>query len=706
MLLRTRISFIVTLTIGLICSSVVFVGLEREQLIKNQYSLESASDQATLWSKVSIGIINEMEDNESLINENETLIDAVKAQDSAQIQELGRTVLTQLVNTKTVDRLDIVYLDGSIAFSSLPSVFQSAPISPSLVQSFIRDNSIATGIGNDMDRNTYLVYGFPISDTKSNQPVGMAIFSTNILTAITEMEDITGSLVIFVNRRGRLISAVDSRLWRSLYNQIDLDYLNNVQTVNIDDQHFSITVLEQEAELSGLIGRIIFAKDISSLIASQEAISRPSAIIISSLIFLFLVGLYLYMSRAFAPLSESVNVLDALSKGDLQAQTEEINTDNEVGQISGAINVFRDNLLALNRHRRLRERQQARQKRFIIKEMTNLSDTLDGDEREEIIQQLEKIRTIVHDDPEVADQQQKILQNNKKLEDQDTKSGPDSLAMMAIAFQHMSGRVMDAMHTKEELSSIQKELDIATRVQQSLVPENLDISKQFNAAGFMTPAKEVGGDFYDMFRLDEHRIGVAIADVSGKGVPAALFMVMARTLLRSKVFHIKSPATVLEHMNDYLVQNNNEQLFVTLFYGILDEEHGTLTYSTGGHNPPIVSDKNGTRVLEQTEGAVLALIDDIDFKEKCVTLENSSRIVFMTDGVPESFNKNGEAYGDDRTLETIDKLNPEQTPQEDIKQLIDSVESFVEEAPQFDDITCVILHYTKDKQKLIGDHDD
>ena len=706
MLLRTRISFIVTLTIGLICSSVVFVGLEREQLIKNQYSLESASDQATLWSKVSIGIINEMEDNESLINENETLIDAVKAQDSAQIQELGRTVLTQLVNTKTVDRLDIVYLDGSIAFSSLPSVFQSAPISPSLVQSFIRDNSIATGIGNDMDRNTYLVYGFPISDTKSNQPVGMAIFSTNILTAITEMEDITGSLVIFVNRRGRLISAVDSRLWRSLYNQIDLDYLNNVQTVNIDDQHFSITVLEQEAELSGLIGRIIFAKDISSLIASQEAISRPSAIIISSLIFLFLVGLYLYMSRAFAPLSESVNVLDALSKGDLQAQTEEINTDNEVGQISGAINVFRDNLLALNRHRRLRERQQARQKRFIIKEMTNLSDTLDGDEREEIIQQLEKIRTIVHDDPEVADQQQKILQNNKKLEDQDTKSGPDSLAMMAIAFQHMSGRVMDAMHTKEELSSIQKELDIATRVQQSLVPENLDISKQFNAAGFMTPAKEVGGDFYDMFRLDEHRIGVAIADVSGKGVPAALFMVMARTLLRSKVFHIKSPATVLEHMNDYLVQNNNEHLFVTLFYGILDEEHGTLTYSTGGHNPPIVSDKNGTRVLEQTEGAVLALIDDIDFKEKCVTLENSSRIVFMTDGVPESFNKNGEAYGDDRTLETIDKLNPEQTPQEDIKQLIDSVESFVEEAPQFDDITCVILHYTKDKQKLIGDHDD
>jgi len=153
---------------------------------------------------------------------------------------------------------------------------------------------------------------------------------------------------------------------------------------------------------------------------------------------------------------------------------------------------------------------------------------------------------------------------------------------------------------------------------------------------------------------------------------------------------------VLEHMNDYLEQNNNEQLFVTLFYGILDEQQGTLTYSTGGHNPPIVSDNNGTRVLEQTEGAVLALISDIEFREKCVALEDNSRIVFMTDGVPESFNKYGEAYGDDRTLETIQNLRPGQTPKEDIQQLIDSVESFVEEAPQFDDITCVILHYKKD----------
>lgn len=703
MLLRTKVSLIVTLAIAIICASIVFVGLEREQLIKNQYALESIKELGTLWSKTSLGIIEEMEDSTSLILDNTALIRAVEAQDVSLIQQLGREVTTPLIRTTVVDRLDIVYSDGSIAFSSLPDIFQSAPISSAIVATFVRDNSIATGIGNDMSRNTYLVYGFPIG-TDSNRPAGMAIFSADILTAVTEMENNIDSLVFFANRRGRLISGSDNSLWGRLYGQIDLDDLGTVQTANIEDQHFSIIVLEQKTELSGLIGRIIFAKDISQLTSSQEAISLRFSMIISGLIALFLVILYLYMSRSFDPLSESVRVLEALSRGDLQARTDDTN-DNEVGQISGAINVFRDNLLALNRFRRMRERQQARQKRFIIREMTSLSDTLDDDEREELIEQLEKIQTIVHEDQDTADQQQKIIRKMKNTDNQHTQKEPDSLTMMALAFQHMSGRVRDAMHTKEELSSIQKELDIATRVQQSLIPEKLDISRQFNVAGFMTPAKEVGGDFYDMFRLDEHRIGVAIADVSGKGVPAALFMVMTRTLLRSKVFHINSPAAILEQMNNYLEQNNNEQLFVTLFYGILDEKQGTLTYSTGGHNPPIVSDSNGTRVLKQTEGAVLALINDIVFKEKCVTLEDNSRIVFMTDGVPESFNKNGEAYGDDRTLQTIESLKSGQTPEEDIKQLIDSVESFVEEAPQFDDITCVILHYQKDRRELTGDHD-
>ena len=699
MLLRTRISFFVTLTIGVICASIVFVGFERERLIKDQYARESVSGQINLWNKIKNEFIQQMGGSESLVSENSDLISAIERQDTMAIQSLGREMFVKLNEEEVIGRFDLVFEDGSLAFSSLPSVFQSPVIASGIAKSHIETGTVALGIGNDAQRNTGIVYGFPLY-TRQAKPAAMAIFFTDILSAIEEMERVSDSTVVFVNRRGRLIAASDKELWRNLRKQINLQNHDTLQTIKLDEQYFSVSVLPQNAELSGLVGRIVIVQDITGLIARQQAISQPSAIIIGVLLLFLLLGLNYYMSRAFSPLAGSVRVLSALSKGDLQAQIEDSVTDDEVGQISNAINRFRIDMVTLNRFRRSRERQQSRQKRFIIREMTGLSETLDGEERENVLQELDKLRTIVQEAPQDIDQQAQSLQHFTGDDHAQTVKHPDSMAMMAIAFQHMSGRVQDqhdrlreSLRTKEALASIQKELDIATRVQLSLIPHDLELSKPFPASGYMTPAKEVGGDFFDLFRLDENRIGVAIADVSGKGVPAALFMVMARTLLRSTVFHIHSPAAVLEYMNDYLEKNNDEQLFITLFYGILDEAKGTLTYSTGGHNPPIVSDSKGTRVLEQTEGAVLALIDDLVYSETTVVLEGGSRIVMMTDGIPEAFNGEGEAFGDDRTLETISALKFEQSPEADIKELVGAVEKFVGDAPQFDDITCVVLHY-------------
>ena len=186
---------------------------------------------------------------------------------------------------------------------------------------------------------------------------------------------------------------------------------------------------------------------------------------------------------------------------------------------------------------------------------------------------------------------------------------------------------------------------------------------------------------------------MTIADVSGKGVPAAMFMIMARTLLRSTVFHIHSPAKVLEYMNNYLEKNNDEQLFITLFYGILNESDGTFTYATGGHNPPIVSSSKKTQTLDPTEGLVLGMISDIDYAETTTIIEPGSRIVMMTDGIPEAFNQQGEAFGDDRTFETVRSLPQGQSPDDDVRCIIETVQDFVGIAPQFDDMTCIVLHY-------------
>ena len=144
----------------------------------------------------------------------------------------------------------------------------------------------------------------------------------------------------------------------------------------------------------------------------------------------------------------------------------------------------------------------------------------------------------------------------------------------------------EALAAKNAFIALQRELDIAARVQLSLLPDTVPLSDTVDMSGIMRPAKEVGGDFYDFFRLDQHRIGVVVADVSGKGVPAALFMVMARTLMRAiAVRYVDAPGRVLARVNDFLEQNNSEDLFVTLFYGVLDDRDGSFVYATAATIP-------------------------------------------------------------------------------------------------------------------------
>ncbi len=701
MLLRYRISILVTLAIVIACASIVFVGFKREELLTNQYSEELLADQLSLWHKINTELVQQMQDRKLLVSENRDLIRAIEAGDSFTIQSLGNALGQALKTEEGIDRFDLIYPDGTLAYSSLSSVFLSPIIASSTAQFHMDNDTEAKGIGNDDQRNTAVVYGFPLySMSDSGEVIAMSVFATDILDAIAEMQRVTNSKVVFVNRRGRLLSSSEEALWEELRKSVNLSQLNLVQTIDTGQHHYSITVLPQTANLASLVGRLVLVKDISTLIARQKQISQQSAIIIGVLIVLLLVGLNFYMSRSFAPLTSGVKVLSALSQGNLYARLEHTFVDDEVGQISTAVNVFRTDLVALNRFRRSRERQRARQERFIFREMTELVEMLDGMERDKALSELEELRTKVRDTSTDIVQHEKFIVQSSTPDQHDPHRNPDSLALMAIAFQHMSNRIQDqhhclreALRTKEALIAIRKELDIATRVQLSLLPNDLKISVSFHAAGAMSPAKEVGGDFFDFFRLDNDNVGVTIADVSGKGVPAAMFMIMARTLLRSTVFHIHSPAKVLEYMNNYLEQNNDEQLFITLFYGILNESDGTFTYATGGHNPPIVSNSKNTRTLDPTDGLVLGMISDIDYGETTTVIEPGSRIVMMTDGISEAFNQQGEAFGDDRTFETVRSLPQGQSPDDDVRCIIETVQDFVGTAPQFDDMTCIVLHY-------------
>ena len=700
MLLRTRISLLVILAFAVVCAGFAFTSLKREELINAQYTDIILTDRSTLWRKTIDSLIQHMEDKAWIAAENEAFRRAVYTGDQEAVRRIGADIAAQLREQGLADRFDVLYADGSLAYSSLSAVFQSPIVSVSAVRNAITQGTRIRGIGNDKQRHVAAILGIPLPAPPGAAGIaGMGIYATDIGKALLEMEQATRSTVLIVNRRGRLLAGSQNAMWEDIKDSIDFNEVDTQQTIEAGDRVYSAVVLPQTADLGSLVARLISIKDVTVLAARQELVGNLTTGGAIAFLILVLVGLSYYMSRAFAPLTEGVGVLNALSRGDLQARIEGTGARDEVGRIAGAVNVFRANLVSFDRFRRSRERQRRRQERFIRREMTQLADTFDEEERKAVLEELEDLERLVRDTPGHEGQVISIADATDSASTALNRES-DSLAMTALAFQKMSDRVQDqnyrlreALAAKNAFIALQKELDIAARVQLSLLPAGMPPSRVLEMNGIMKPAKEVGGDFYDFFRIDRHQIGIIVADVSGKGVPAALFMVMARTLMRAAAQHMGAPGRVLSSVNDLLEQNNAEELFVTVFYGVLDERTGHFTYANGGHNPPILVDGRGPRPLETTGGIALGMFDSLDYEDTRVVLEPGARMILFSDGVTEAFDAHSEAYGDERLLEAARGLPRQQTPEQDVSDIVASVEAFAGNAPQFDDITCVVFRF-------------
>ena len=692
MLLRTRIGVIVALAFVLACTGLVLASFEREKLINTRYSNAMVSDQAVLWLKINEQLIQRMEDRSDLATANGDLLQALESGNHAIIQFVGAEIAETLQGDGTGTRFDVVYPDGALAFSSHPELFQTPILTTEATRDAVGNDKPVRGLGIDGNRNIAAVFGVPLRS--SGQIVGMGIFASDIQEAIDEMEHVTSSLALLVNRRGRvLVGRVDAG-WDRLEDLVDLgEQASPYQTADIGDEVFSVLVLPQENSIGAPMGSLVIVKDITDVTVLQRQVSEYAIFGIAAFIVLVLLGLSIYLSRSFTPLSEGVRVLNALTRGDLRVQIEHAGGKDEVGRIANSVNIIRAHLVAFDRLRRSRQRQRIRQERFIRREMTQLADMLDEEEKLEILSELEQLEQRLISDTEETTLPSII----DGPTDASADVGATTLSMMALAFQNMSTRVQDqnfqlreALKAKNAFIALQRELDIAARVQLSLCPREKLPSDSFEYAGAMKPAKEVGGDFFDFFRLDPHRVGVVIADVSGKGVPASLFMVMTRTLIRSMAVQIESPGQLLETINDFLERNNDEQLFVTVFYGVVDERTGRLVYANGGHNPPIVANKTNVRPLEMTGGVALGMFGSLQYSESDIELSPGTRLVLTTDGVTEAFNDKSQEFGEKRLMEAVQAL-PDQEPEDDVSSIITAVENFAGDEPQFDDITCVVL---------------
>ena len=253
----------------------------------------------------------------------------------------------------------------------------------------------------------------------------------------------------------------------------------------------------------------------------------------------------------------------------------------------------------------------------------------------------------------------------------------------------------EAMQSRDRLVALEHELGVASKMQQAILPTSFPASDHYQTFGSMTPAREVGGDFFDLIHLEHGRIGLAVADVSDKGVPAALFMMSSRTVLKGAAIGMSQPGGVLKEVNDFLCADNEAMMFVTVFYAVYDPATGELTYANGGHNLPVIIHADGTStVMPGTAGIALGIMPGAEYQENTIALAPGDTVIFYSDGVTEAVNETGDEFGMDR-LAGIFSDGERLDCQSATGAVFDEVAKFAGEAPQFDDITCLVLHRSK-----------
>jgi len=258
--------------------------------------------------------------------------------------------------------------------------------------------------------------------------------------------------------------------------------------------------------------------------------------------------------------------------------------------------------------------------------------------------------------------------------------------------------IRNAVREHDKLLAIQYDLDTARNIQSAILPKKFPPfpeRNEFEIFAAMEPAKEVGGDLYDFFLLDNERLGFVIGDVSGKGVPAAIFMAVSRTLIRATALKGISPDECLTYVNSLLCRESVASMFVTVFYGILNFKTGELYYANGGHNPPYVLSKSGElQTVELTGGIALGVVEGFQFKSNKLQLKPGDSFFTFTDGVTEAMDPEFELYSEER-LESFLKEKYSLSATDLVKESFVDVHNYARGSQQSDDITALAIKFNE-----------
>ena len=300
----------------------------------------------------------------------------------------------------------------------------------------------------------------------------------------------------------------------------------------------------------------------------------------------------------------------------------------------------------------------------------------------------------------------KIKGDNLEFKIEDTYRTGDEIEILANSFAEMSRKTIEYVDQVRKVTAekerIGAELQTAATIQNSMLPHifpPFPERDELELYASMDPAREVGGDFYDFFLVDEDHLCMVIADVSGKGIPAALFMMVSKLILQSYALLGQSPAEILTSANDAICSNNQAGMFVTVWVGILEISTGRLTAANAGHEFPVLKRAAGDfELFKDKHGFVIGGMDGLKYKQYELQLEPGDKLFVYTDGVPEATDANLELFGTDRMLAALNEAK-DQNPQKVLQGVREAVDAFVKEAEQFDDLTMLCLQYNGGKNR-------
>jgi len=281
----------------------------------------------------------------------------------------------------------------------------------------------------------------------------------------------------------------------------------------------------------------------------------------------------------------------------------------------------------------------------------------------------------------------------------------DEVGILKDSLQNMQDElksyIKNLVNTIKEKERIEGELQVAQQIQMGYLRRDFDAfaeNKNFALSAFLKPAREVGGDFYDYFKISEDKICLAIGDVAGKGVPAALFMTVALTLIRSGNYSQSSLANVVGKINNQLCKRNDNSYFITTFFGVLDLVSGDLVFCNAGHNYPYLVKQSELFEVQGTHGAALGVLDEIKYKTGKIKLEADDLIVLYTDGITDAENKQAQFFDKNRLEEAI-RLHALKEPTDITRGVYQQIRKFTDGEPQSDDLTIIALKFGTETNK-------